>query len=362
MKNKNYCVILAGGVGSRLWPLSRKGLPKQFIDFFGTGRTLLQQTYDRCCRIVSPDHIFIVTNNAYTGLVHEQLPEIDMGRVLSEPSRRNTAPCVAWAACHIYSIESQANIVIVPSDQLILKEKDFVDAMCKGFRFVSDYRRLLCVGMRPVRPETRYGYIQVGDDGDDGFYQVKTFTEKPERELAEVFVESGEFYWNAGIFLGNVEVIVEAFKSCVPELAARFDFEHNEGVYGADREEEFIREQYQFCPNISVEYGILEKSDNVYVMPCDFGWSDLGTWSTYYDALVEDDEGNVVLADEHFIYNSRACMVLTKNSDKTVVMEGLDNFLVVDTEDVLLICPKDDAGLLRKYMNDIYVKSGNKYM
>lgn len=360
--DKNYCVITAGGVGSRLWPLSRRRIPKQFIDMFGVGRTLLQQTYDRCCKLAPRERILVITNQAYTELVREQLPDLPEDNILSEPARRNTAPCVAWAVYHIYSMDPEADVVIVPSDQLVLNEELFCESMRHGFEFVSTHEKLLCIGIRPTRPETRYGYIQQGDAGSDGFYAVKTFTEKPEAELAEVFVESGEFYWNAGIFLGNASVVVDAFRRCIPELAARFDAGVGQQVYATEQEQGFVEELYAFCPNISVEYGILEKADNVYVAVCDFGWSDLGTWDTYYEASEGDADGNVVKASDSLMYACKSCFVSSQVKDKLVVLEGLEDYLVVDTDDVLLVCPKQDPSSLRKYVNDAQMKCGERYV
>lgn len=362
MENHNYCVIMAGGIGSRFWPLSRKNLPKQFLDFFGTGRTLLQQTYDRYAPIVGGEHLFIVTNTDYVGLVREQLPELPADHILAEPTRRNTAPCLAWATYHIHALDGEANIVFTPSDHLILKEQEFVRAIGEGFGFVTTQRRLLCVGIRPNRPETRYGYIQVGDDGEGLFHSVKTFTEKPERELAEIFVESGEFYWNAGIFFGHAHTLIEAFRSHVPELALHFEASDGANLYGTAGEADFIESHFPSCPNVTIEYGILEKTDNVHVMTCDFGWSDLGTWSTYHDALPKDSDGNVVVNTHSLHYDCRNCFIATEQSDKLVVTQGLEDYLIIDTGKVLLVCPKGSPAMLRKFVNDAQVKMGEGYV
>lgn len=362
MENHNYCVIMAGGTGSRFWPLSRKEMPKQFIDFFGTGRTLLQQTYDRYRGLVDADKIFVVTNVAYRKLVEKQLPELPSGHILAEPTRRNTAPCLAWATYHIHAIDPEAGIVFTPSDHLILREREFAEAINAGFNFVHDRHCLLCVGIRPSRPETRYGYIQVGDEGGGAFHDVKTFTEKPERELAEIFVESGEFYWNAGIFLGTSRTIIEAFRNHVPELAAHFETEGEASVYGTPQEEAFIEAHFPSCPNVTIEYGILEKTDNVYVMTCDFGWSDLGTWSTFHDVLPKDEQENVTVNTHSMHYDCKRCFIATADSRKLVVTQGLEDYLVIDTDKVLLVCPKDDTASLRKFVNDAQVKMGDEYV
>lgn len=353
VENNNYCVILAGGLGSRFWPLSRKTLPKQFLDFFGTGRTLLQQTYDRYCQLVDADHIFVVTNTAYTRLVVEQLPEVNIDHILSEPLRRNTAPCIAWAAYHIRTINPKANIVVAPADQLILKEKEFLTSMLDCFDFVSNHDRLLCVGIPPSRPETRYGYIQIGDECIGSFHAVKTFTEKPETELAKVFVESGEFYWNAGIFLANVEVLIEAIRKHIPKLSVYFD--------RYEAKASWVEDVYPSCPNISVEYGILEKADNVYLLAKDFGWSDIGTWSTYYDALPKEADGNVSVSGNGLFYECSDC-IIASDKKKLVIVKGLNDYLVADSENVLLICPKNDQADLRKYRSEAEMKMGEEYV
>lgn len=362
MKEHIYCVIMAGGIGSRFWPLSRKKKPKQFLDFYGTGRSLLQQTFDRYSKVVDKSHIYVVTNTEYSELVKEQLPEVNPLHILAEPTRRNTAPCMAWATYHIHAKDAEANIVFSPSDHLIIKEEDFIHDISEGFRFVEQHNCLLCIGIRPHRAETRYGYIQVGDNDGGNFYRVKTFTEKPEQELAEVFLESGEFYWNAGIFQGKADTIIEAFRSHAPELAATFDSNGGNTLYGTDEEAEFIEKYFPACPNISIEYGILEKAENVYVTTCDFGWSDLGTWSTYYDTLPKDEQGNARQRKRALLYDCNNCFVGTRRDNKIIVVQGLENFLVADTEDALLICPKENTAMLRKIINDTRIKMGEDFI
>ena len=362
MKDNTYCVIMAGGIGSRFWPLSRKKLPKQFLDFYNTGRTLLQQTFDRYCKVVNKEHIYVVTNTEYTELVKEQLPEVLPEHILSEPTRRNTAPCMAWATYHIHAIDADANIVFTPSDHLILKEEDFIRDINNGFHYVDQHNRLLCVGIRPHRAETRYGYIQAGENDGDNFYHVKTFTEKPERELAEVFLESGEFYWNAGIFLGKAHTIVETFRHHAPELTANFETNENRQPYGTNSEHDFIEKSFPACPNISIEYGILEKAENVYVITCNFGWSDVGTWSTYYDPLPKDEHGNARQRKKVLLYDCNNCIVGTRKANKMIVVQGLEDYLIADTEDALLICPKDNTNMLRKIINDTQIKIGEEFV
>ena len=253
----NFCVIMGGGIGSRFWPFSRKTLPKQFLDFFGTGRSLLQQTFDRFKQVIPMENILIVTNDLYADLVKEQLPELKPEQILLEPTRRNTAPCIAWASYHIRALNPDANIVVAPSDHLILKEGEFLAAIEKGLDFVSQSDNLLTLGIKPNRPETGYGYIQIAETAGDNFYKVKTFTEKPELELAKVFVESGEFYWNSGLFMWNVNTIIKANEALLPELTSKLA--PGKDVYGTAQEKQFIDENFPACPNVSIDFGIMAK-------------------------------------------------------------------------------------------------------
>lgn len=355
----NYCVIMGGGIGSRFWPFSRKTMPKQFLDFFGTGRSLLQQTFDRFNKIIPTENILIVTNAIYANLVKEQLPELDPKQILLEPARRNTAPCIAWASYHIRSLNPNANIVVAPSDHLILKEGEFLAAIEKGLDFVSKYDKLLTLGIKPNRPETGYGYIQIAEQEGDNFYKVKTFTEKPELELAKVFVESGEFYWNSGLFMWNVNTIIKAGEALLPELASKLA--PGKDVYGTPEEKAFIEENFPACPNVSIDFGIMEKADNVYVSLGDFGWSDLGTWGSLYDLSPKDEQGNVTLKCDSMIYNSNDNIVVLPKG-KLAVIEGLEGFLVAESDNVLLICKKDEEHAIRKYVNDAQMKLGEDYI
>ena len=355
----NYCVIMGGGIGSRFWPFSRKTMPKQFLDFFGTGRSLLQQTFDRFNKIIPTENILIVTNAIYADLVKEQLPELDSKQILLEPARRNTAPCIAWASYHRRSLNPNANIVVAPSDHLILKEGEFLAAIEKGLDFVSKYDKLLTLGIKPNRPETGYGYIQIAEQEGDNFYKVKTFTEKPELELAKVFVESGEFYWNSGLFMWNVNTIIKAGEALLPELASKLA--PGKDVYGTPEEKAFIEENFPACPNVSIDFGIMEKADNVYVSLGDFGWSDLGTWGSLYDLSPKDEQGNVTLKCDSMIYNSNDNIVVLPKG-KLAVIEGLEGFLVAESDNVLLICKKDEEHAIRKYVNDAQMKLGEDYI
>ena len=355
----NFCVIMGGGIGSRFWPFSRKTLPKQFLDFFGTGRSLLQQTFDRFKQVIPTENILVVTNDLYADLVKEQLPELNSEQILLEPTRRNTAPCIAWAAYHIRALNPNANIVVAPSDHLILKESEFLSAIEKGLAFVAKSDKLLTLGIKPNRPETGYGYIQVAEHIDSSFYKVKTFTEKPELELAKVFIESGEFYWNAGLFMWNVNSIIKAGELLLPELATKLAA--GKDVYGTPEEKKFIDENFPACPNVSIDFGIMEKADNVYVSLGDFGWSDLGTWGSLYDLSQKDESENVTLKCRSLLYNSKNNIVVLPQN-KLAVIDGLEGYLIAESDNVLLICKKDEEHSIRKYVNDAQIKLGEDYI
>lgn len=355
----NFCVIMGGGIGSRFWPFSRKSLPKQFLDFFGTGRSLLQQTFDRFTKVVPTENILIVTNELYADLVKEQLPELSDAQILLEPTRRNTAPCIAWAAYHIQALNPNANIVVAPSDHLILKETEFLEAIERGLHIVAENDKLLTLGIKPNRPETGYGYIQIDEPAGENFYKVKTFTEKPELELAKVFVESGEFYWNSGLFMWNVNSIIKAFENLLPELAGKLA--PGKPFYGTPEEKRFIDENFPACPNVSIDFGIMEKADNVYVSLGDFGWSDLGTWGSLYDLSEKDSNDNVTLKGKSILYNSQNNIVVLPDK-KLAVIDGLDGYLVAESDNVLLICKKDEEQTIRKYVNDAQIKMGEDYI
>ena len=347
MDNKNYCIIMGGGVGRRFWPISRNTLPKQFMDFFGTGRTLIQQTFDRYRKIIPLENIFVTTNQIYKNLVHEQLPELDESQIILEPATRNTAPSIALASYHIAKRDRDANIVVAPTDHLIIKETEFLEAINRGLDFVSTYPYLLTLGIRPNRPVTDYGYIQVTDETIDGFFKVKTFIEKPELEFAKMFVESGEFYWNSGIFLWNVQSILESFRELTPDICAKLGGREEGG--------------FSSCPNISIDYAIMEKANNVYVQLCDFGWADLGTWDSLYEQSVKDEEENAVMNGEALMYDSRNNMVALPK-DSVAIIQGLDGYLVAVNKGVLLICKKENTSQLRKYFNDLQMKHGDEFI
>lgn len=337
---------MAGGIGSRFWPYSRKDKPKQFLDFFGIGRTLLQQTFDRYSKIVPEKNIFVATNAQYEELVKEQLPQLSEDQILPESARRNTAPCVAWASAHIQKMNPNANIIIAPADHLILKEDEFIEAITKGLEFVAESPQLLTLGIKPNRPETGYGYIQIADDKQGDFYKVKTFIEKPQVEFAQVFVESDEFYWNSGIFLWHADTILESFRTHMPEL---YDKVMNNN------------EDFESWPNISIDYGIMEKAENVYVQLCNFGWADLGTWGSLHEASPKDHQKNVIINGNTLLYDCNNNIIAMPDG-KLAVLQGLENYLVADTKNVLLVCRKDDESTIRRYVNDVQVKLGDEFI
>ena len=356
MKN-NYCIIMAGGIGSRFWPFSRNNRPKQFLDFFGTGRSLLQMTFDRFSRLMPVENILIVSNILYRDLILEQLPEIKPSQVLLEPNRRNTAPCIAYAVNRIKSMTDKANIVVAPSDHLIMKEIDFIDAIKTGLDFVEHNDSLLTLGIKPSRPETGYGYIQI-DEGDSSLRKVKTFTEKPNAELAQIFFETGEFFWNSGIFLWNLQTIDHAFHSLLPEVALKFDGGKN--VYNTVDEQKFIDDMYATCPNISIDYGIMEKAANVHVLCSDFGWTDLGTWGSLYEMSEKDVDANVTLKCKTMFYESKSNIVALP-SDKLAVIQDLNGYIVAESDNVLLICKLEDEQRIRQFVNDVNVYQNGQF-
>ena len=374
MKDNNYCVIMAGGVGSRFWPFSREEKPKQFLDFFGTGRSLLQMTVDRFRPIVPIENMFIVTNIAYKQLIMEQVPDIKESQILCEPARRNTAPCIAYATAHIRALclrragltaanqdwtreEMKANIVVAASDHLILEEEKFRQTILKAFEFVSQNKAICTLGMQPTRPETGYGYIQYlkdrcadGTQTNDGIYPVKTFTEKPNLEMAKVFLESGDFLWNSGIFIWNLQTISEAFRYLLPEVADRF--REGELLMGTDKEEDFIEEMFPKCPNISIDYGIMEKADNVYVMPSSFGWSDLGTWGSLYELSEKDENGNVSLHSEAHFHEAKGNIVVLEKGKKAIV-QGVEDMIIVEEKGALLVCKKAEEQRIKQFVSEL---------
>lgn len=356
---ERYCVIMAGGIGARFWPLSKSTLPKQFIDILGTGRSFLRATFDRFLPIVPPENFLIVTSAAYKELVLEHLPELREDQVLCEPLRRNTAPCIAYAASRIAAQCPNASMVVTPADHLVLGEVEFAKMITEGLDFVEQNDALLTIGIRPSRPETGYGYIQHDAHQEGDVHRVKTFTEKPNEELAEAFVASGDFLWNSGMFIWSVGAIQRAFEAHLPQITRAF--ERGAGIYGTPEEQNFINELYPQCENISIDYGIMEKAENVFVRASDFGWSDIGTWGSLYQNAQKDEANNAITSGNVLPYNSKGCIVSVPEG-KVAVVEGLEDYLVVDKDDVLLICRMSSEQSIRNYVDDVKSKFGEKYV
>jgi mannose-1-phosphate guanylyltransferase len=350
---------MCGGIGSRFWPYSRSNRPKQFIDFLGTGRSLLQMSYDRILSVVPAENIIIVTNRQYAPLVKEQLPDIRESNILLEPARRNTAPCIAWAAWHIAAIDPQASMIVTPSDHLITRENDFCQSVVKGFDFVERNDALLTMGIKPSRPETGYGYIQVGRQVEPGIQKVKTFTEKPNLELAKVFLETGEFFWNSGIFIWSAASIKKAMTELTPDIAGIF--EKGSAVFNTPAETAFIEANFPGCMGLSIDFAVMEKASNVYVECVDFGWNDLGTWSALYDNSPKNRDQNVTQNCNVLSYNSQG-NIFAVSGDKLIVVEGLQDYIVADAGDVLLICPKSEEQRIKNMVNDAKTAFGDKYL
>ncbi|MDE6576599.1 MAG: mannose-1-phosphate guanylyltransferase [Muribaculaceae bacterium] len=356
-----YCVIMCGGVGSRFWPFSRTDRPKQFLDFFGTGRSLLQLTVERISSIVPPENIVLVTNRLYEPLIREQLPEIRQENILLEPARRNTAPCICWAANHIAALNPDAAIVTLPSDHLVLKEREFEAAILEGFDFVEKDDRLLTLGINPTNPNTGYGYIQQGTKvkGWQGIRKVKSFTEKPNREMAELFLKSGEFFWNSGMFLWSAKSILKAFDKYAPNIGNLFHAP--DGIYGSAEEAAFIEKNFPNAQGISIDYAIMEKADNVYVKTVDLGWSDLGTWHALYEASPHNSDGNVTQNCKVLPTDCQGSIFAT-SSDKVIVVKGLKDYIVADSENALLIYPLEEEQKIRQIVNEIKSRFGDNFV
>lgn len=362
MNKDFYCVIMAGGVGARFWPMSRSHTPKQFIDILDDGNSLIQKTFARFTEICPKENIYIITNQMYAEQVKQQLPGLTDEQIVLEPARRNTAPCIAYANYKIKAKNPNAVVVVAPSDHVILKDEVFKEVILNGLNFVKDNQKLLTIGIRPSCPNTGYGYIQYDEDrsyGEASIYDVKIFTEKPELEVAKQFVESGEFLWNAGIFMWSLREIESAFEEFLPEVNDLF--KQGEGLYNTPAEASFIKATYLVCKNISIDYGIMEHAKNVCVYAADFGWSDLGTWGALYEISDKDEHENVVTGNKVKTYNSNGCIInVPKN--KAVVLQGMEDYIIVDNDNVLLICKKENEQQIRQYVNDVQIDFGDKYI
>jgi len=351
---------MAGGTGSRFWPLSRLAKPKQFLDILGTGRTFLQQTYDRFSKIIPDQNFMVVTSTKYKNLVLEQLPQLKENQVLLEPLRRNTAPCIAYAAYKIKTKNPDATLIVAPSDHVILKEEEFISQIKNGLAFAKENDALLTLGIKPNRPETAYGYIQVKKKVDfkdlDNLHKVKIFAEKPDIQMAKLFIESGEFFWNSGIFIWSLPAIIDAFNNYLPDVSSLF--EKGLKLYNTADEVHFISKIYSELQSISVDYGIMEKAQNVYVLTADFGWSDLGNWGTLYENRKKDDTGNVISGDNILIYDTKNC-IINISGEKIAVLQGLEGYIVAESNDTLMICKREDEQQIKKFVTDVRIKKGD---
>ncbi len=351
---------MAGGIGSRFWPMSRTQHPKQFLDILGTGETLIQQTYNRLKRICPEENIYIVTNEIYKDLTLEQLTGISKNQVVCEPSMRNTAPCIAYANHKIAAINPDANIVVAPADHLILKEDEFVRIINTALEYTAKNDALFTLGITPTRPDTGYGYIQFSDDTatEEGIKKVKTFTEKPDLELAKQFLDSGDFCWNSGMFVWSLKSIQKAFENLLPTMSELFA--SGEGKYNTPDEAAFIKEIYGTCKSISIDYGIMEKSKNVHVMSADIGWSDLGTWGSIYTHLPLDENKNAVVGKNVMLYESKG-NIINVPKNKLVVLQGLKDYIVVESDNILLVCKKQDEQQIKQFVTDIKHSKDKRY-
>lgn len=355
---------MAGGVGSRFWPKSRNHFPKQFIDILGLGKSLLQLTYERFLKICPNEQIFILTNTDYAELVKDQLPAILEQNILLEPSRNNTAPCIAYASYKIVKTNPQANIVVAPSDHLILKEEEFLSKVRQALVYSAENEALLTLGITPTRPDTGYGYIKYqktsneNQDDTSEIRRVTAFMEKPSLDIAKTYVASGDYVWNAGIFIWSAKTILNAFKNYALEIASLF--ESGNEFYNTDKEAAFILENYPKAPNISIDYAILEKADNVYTIPADIGWSDLGTWASLHAVAEKDDQNNAITCSQLNLSETKDCLIQLPK-DKAAVIKGLSDYIIVDDGKVLLIYPKSDEQEIKSVASEMVMNYGEEF-
>jgi mannose-1-phosphate guanylyltransferase len=360
MNKHNYVVIMAGGIGSRFWPMSRTGYPKQFLDILNTGKTLIQWTFERFASFIPKQNIYVVTSHEYASIVEAQLPEIPVENILGEPSRKNTAPCIAYISFKLLQKDPQASLIVAPADHIILDNTAFHKVCLEALTFVNKHNAFITLGIKPSHPNTGYGYIQYEQHAiTDSVYKVKTFTEKPNLELAKTFVTSGDFLWNAGIFVWQVNTIITAFEKYLPEMYEVFFAEKEK--FNTPDEEKSLNEIYPLCTNISIDFGIMEKADNVYVIPSSFGWSDLGTWNSAYENLRKDNSGNAIASDNVISIDATNCMVHAPK-EKLLLLQGMDNYIIVDTPDVLMICKKDKEQEIKEYVAEVKRNKGEKFI
>ena len=357
MKRSVYCVIMAGGVGSRFWPESRGEYPKQFLDILGTGKTFLRQTYERFLPLVPPENILVVTGDGYRDIVAEQIPELSPEQILGEPLGRNTAPCIAYAAFRLRASDPDSVMIVTPADHLITGEEEFRRAIYESIEFASAQDAMMTIGITPTRPDTGYGYIQI-EEKCEGICKVRTFTEKPGVQLAKVFVESGEFFWNSGIFVWRTGVILEGLKEHLNEVYSLFAA--SEGDFGTPREVATVRRIYPETRNVSIDFGVLEHAHNVYVRCSDFGWSDVGTWNSLYGNLPHDERGNSVTGLVRL--GGVTGSLVRVPEGKLAVIEGLKDYIVVDTPDVLLVWPRSDEQRIKQVVTALRFDGGEEFL
>lgn len=351
---------MAGGIGSRFWPVSRIDYPKQFLDILNTGKTLIQSTFDRFAQYIPIENIFVVTSVQYKNIVATQLPKLNPENIVCEPSRKNTAPCIAYISYKLQQLNTNSNLICAPADHLILDETAFIKTSIEALEFTAKNNALLTLGIKPLQPNTGYGYIQYEQHAvSDNIYKVKTFTEKPDLELAKTFIASGDFLWNAGIFVWQTKSIIASFEKFLPEIHELFDGAKK--AMNKNTESDAIELIYPLCVNISIDYGILEKAENVYVIPSSFGWSDLGTWGSAYENIGKDNNKNAIAGNNIILFDSKKNIVHATN-DKLVLLQGLEDFIIVDTEDALLICKKENEQNIKEYLSEIKRNKGEKYL
>ena len=360
MKNNQYVAIMAGGIGSRFWPMSRTRYPKQFLDILGMGRTLIQQSYDRYSKVVPPSNVYVVTSHEYVDIVRAQLPELPASNILAEPSRKNTAACIAYIAFHLQAKDPDAVMIAAPADHLVTETEQFIETASKALDFVESINSLVTIGIKPTHPNTGYGYIQheMMQAAPDVF-KVKTFTEKPSEEIAKAFIASGDFLWNAGIFTWKVSTVLTAFESHLSEVYEVFAAEKEH--FNTATERQAIERIYPQCTNVSVDFGVMEKASNVFVIPASFGWSDLGTWNSAWDNMEKDYFGNAVVGKNVMVVDANNCMVHAPDK-KLVLLQGLRDYIIVDTEDALLICKKDKEQQIKEYVAEVKRNMGEHYL
>jgi len=358
MSDNNYLVIMAGGVGSRFWPYSRNSKPKQFLDILGMGKSLIRLTFERFSELCPPENVFVVTNDEYTEQVAEELPEMKREHILAEPFRRNTAPCIAYAAYKIRKQNPDAIMIVAPSDHVILDKAAFSSTIDLALAHSQDIEKLITIGIKPNRPETGFGYIQYLENEGGELKKVKTFTEKPERSLAEKFIESGDFVWNSGIFVWGVQAIIRAFGNHLREVADTF--EAIDEKLSTSEETDAIYEAYAHTMNISIDYGVMEKSPDVYVVLGDFDWSDLGSWDALHDLSDKDADGNVIQG-KALLYDTTSTLI-HGSEDRLIVVQGLDNYLVAVCDNVTIVCKRGNEKKFRTFVSDVKEKRGKDFL